>query len=166
MNNDLLQQVYQQYSREIYVYLFTLCKNHDMAEDLRQETFLKAILSLPDDHTNVRAWLYRVARNLCFNQLKRDKHTDESHSADERAPCTDEPEEAVWQSIKNQVLYRAILQLSDVKREVILLHYFSEMPYDEMAKLLGVPAQNLRATAVRAKRELKKIMEEQGYDVS
>lgn len=86
MNNDLLQQVYQQYSREIYVYLFTLCKNHDMAEDLRQETFLKAILSLPDGHTNVRAWLYRVARNLCFNQLKRDKHTDEGHSPDERAP--------------------------------------------------------------------------------
>ena len=43
------------------------------SEDLLQETFLKALLSLPDDHTNMRAWLYLVARNLFFNYYRREK---------------------------------------------------------------------------------------------
>ena len=45
----------------------------ELVEDLLQETFLKALLSLPDDHTNMRAWLYLVARNLLFNYYHREK---------------------------------------------------------------------------------------------
>lgn len=41
------------------------------AEDLLHETFLKALLALPDGHTNMRAWLYMVARNLFYNQQKK-----------------------------------------------------------------------------------------------
>lgn len=64
MEKDILKQLYQKYRKEIYLYLYSLCKNSSLAEDLLQETFLKALLSLPDDHTNMRAWLYLVARNL------------------------------------------------------------------------------------------------------
>ena len=67
MEKDILKQIYQKYRKEIYLYLYSLCKNSSLAEDLLQETFLKALLSLPDDHTNMRAWLYLVARNLFFN---------------------------------------------------------------------------------------------------
>ena len=60
MEKDILKQLYQKYRKEIYLYLYSLCKNSSLAEDLLQETFLKALLSLPDDHTNMRAWLYLV----------------------------------------------------------------------------------------------------------
>lgn len=52
MEKDILKQLYQKYRKEIYLYLYSLCKNSSLAEDLLQETFLKALLSLPDDHTN------------------------------------------------------------------------------------------------------------------
>ena len=55
MEKDILKQLYQKYRKEIYLYLYSLCKNSSLAEDLLQETFLKALLSLPDDHTNMRA---------------------------------------------------------------------------------------------------------------
>ena len=61
------EQVYREYSLVIYHYLLKLGSPEAVAEDLMQETFEKALLSLSDNHTNMRAWLYLVARNLCFN---------------------------------------------------------------------------------------------------
>ena len=45
MEKDILKQLYQKYRKEIYLYLYSLCKNSSLAEDLLQETFLKALLS-------------------------------------------------------------------------------------------------------------------------
>ena len=64
MKDVLLKTLYQTYSREIYLYLYSLCGQTAMSEELMQETFLKARLSLRESHTNMRAWLYTVARNL------------------------------------------------------------------------------------------------------
>lgn len=47
MEKDILKQLYQKYRKEIYLYLYSLCKKESLAEDLLQETFLKALLSLP-----------------------------------------------------------------------------------------------------------------------
>ena len=66
MKSELVEQVYRQYGRELTHYLRAMCNSPEVAEDLMQETFCKALLSLPDSHTNVRAWLYTVARNLCM----------------------------------------------------------------------------------------------------
>lgn len=73
MDKQILQQLYAEYGKEILLYLYSLCRSWDMAEDLMQETFEKALLSLSDNHTNMRAWLYLVARNLCFNAIKKEK---------------------------------------------------------------------------------------------
>lgn len=73
MDKQILQKLYKDYGNEILLYLYSLCGSRDMAEDLMQETFEKALLSLADRHTNVRAWLYLVARNLCFNAMKKEK---------------------------------------------------------------------------------------------
>ena len=67
MEQKLLTLVYEKYHRELYLYIYSLSRNHHIAEDLTQETFLKALLSLPEEHGNIRAWLYMVARNLFFN---------------------------------------------------------------------------------------------------
>ena len=71
MDSEMLCQFYRCYASEIYLYLYSLCKNRELAEDLMQEVFLKALLSLSDAHTNMRAWLYKVARNTCLNELRR-----------------------------------------------------------------------------------------------
>lgn len=63
MGPDTLQECYRRYQRELYLYLRALCASAPLAEDLLQETFLRALLALPEAHTNIRAWLYRVARN-------------------------------------------------------------------------------------------------------
>lgn len=71
MNRKLLEYVYRKYGRELYLYLYSLCKEHTLAEELVQETFAKAILSLSDEHPNFRAWLYKVGKNLYQNYQKK-----------------------------------------------------------------------------------------------
>lgn len=71
MDSKVLEQLYRKYEGELYLYIYSICKDKHAAEDLLQETFLKAILALPDGHTNIRAWLYLVARNLTYNAIKK-----------------------------------------------------------------------------------------------
>ena len=167
--NDLLEQVYHAYSREIYLYLYTLGKNHELAEDLKQETFLKAILSLPVGHTNIRAWLYAVARNLYFNHATREKKIAVSlddEMTDEPVDSSQPPEESVLGKLQNRALYDALLTLNETKREIILLQYFSGLSGREIAALLGLREENVRVLSYRTKKELKNYMEEQGYGLS
>ena len=167
IERHLLEQVYRQYEHEIYLYLYALCQSHETAEELVQETFLKALLSLPDRHTNVRAWLYTVGRNLCYNRLKREQSAKAYYAdAEARAPDTDEPEAALLRHSRQQALLRAMGKLNPMKREVLLLRYWSGLSYQEIAALLGAPPSRLRAVACRAKKELKTIMEEYDDDLS
>ena len=71
MDNEILLKLYSLYQKELYLYLYSLCGDRHLAEDLLHETFLKALLALPDGHANMRAWLYMVARNLFYNQWKK-----------------------------------------------------------------------------------------------
>ena len=73
MENEVLMRFYRAYSREIYLYLYGLSHNRQLSEDLMQETFVKALLSLQTADTGVKAWLYKVARNLYFNTYRKDK---------------------------------------------------------------------------------------------
>lgn len=71
MDNEILLKLYSLYQKELYLYLYLFVADRHLAEDLLHETFLKALLALPDGHTNMRAWLYMVARNLFYNQQKK-----------------------------------------------------------------------------------------------
>ena len=114
MEKDILKQLYQKYRKEIYLYLYSLCKNSSLAEDLLQETFLKALLSLPDDHTNMRAWLYLVARNLFFNYYRREKEKVPLGEVQQiQNTASQEVLEGILKEEKNRLLYQAMGDSAD-----------------------------------------------------
>ena len=162
MEKDILKQLYQKYRKEIYLYLYSLCKKESLAEDLLQETFLKALLSLPDDHTNMRAWLYMVARNLFYNQQK--KKSQEILMEEQKCfPEKNRDEdllEKILEEENRRILYQAIRRLEVKKREVIQMQYFGGMSQKEIAAVLHITPENVRVLAYRAKKELKKDLEE------
>lgn len=166
MDNQIIEQLYQMYGREIFLYLFSLCKNREMAEDLKQETFVKAMLSLPKQHTNMRAWLYMVARNLCFNQMAKDKrYTDFEDYENQLGESEDILERYILRE-EQRVLYLALLQMPTPKKEILQLQYFSGLSLKEIAALLHLSYESVRVLKHRAKQDLKKILEENGYEIS
>ena len=167
MDNRLLKQLYQKYQKEIYLYLYSLCKNRELAEDLTQETFLKAILSLPDEHTNVRAWLYMVGRNLYFNYRKKAgkeltlEDVDESVYAESLTVL-----EHLLLDERRRLLFQALQHLKEEQREVLMLQYFGGLSQKEIAALLRKTPENIRILAYRGKNKLREYMEANGYDIS
>lgn len=165
MDHHLLEQLYDAYYHELYIYVYSLCKSHSAAEDILQETFLKAILSLPETHGNMRAWLYRVARNLTFNLMKRDKYRAES-KLEPLITQEDEPLEKLLRNETYQVLYEGITNLSKVKKEVLVMQYFSQLSLKEIAVIMHISPENVRVIASRARKELRTYMEGKEDDLS
>lgn len=162
MEQKLLTLVYEKYHRELYLYIYSLSRNHHIAEDLTQETFLKALLSLPEEHGNIRAWLYMVARNLFFNYREK---ASRNVSLEEEMKRSDEEKDLLANMIENErklQLYQALKKLDIKKREILLLQYFGDLSQKEIAAVLHITPENVRVLAYRAKKELKKYMEQQG----
>lgn len=168
MQKQLLQKLYIKYQKEIYLYLFSLCRNRDIAEDLMQETFLKALLSLTDEHTNMRAWLYTVARNLYFNYRNRERRNVPLEEIGDTL-CDEEGVNVLNQLLADErlrLLYQALQHIGEQKREILTLQYYGGLSQKEIAVLLKISPENVRVLAHRGKRELKKYMEAKGYDIS
>ena len=168
MDNQLLKQLYLKYHREIYLYLFSLCRNPDTAQDLTQETFLKALLSLQDHHANMRAWLYMVARNLFFNQQRKEKRSVPLEPLEETLLDENAAEELnqLIRDERSRLLYQALQHLGEQKREILTLQYYANLSQKQIAILLKLSPENVRVLAHRGKREIKQYMEENGYDLS
>ena len=170
MDNDVLAVVYRTYSREIYLYLYGLSHNRQLSEDLMQETFAKALITVATADTGIRAWLYKVARNLYFNTYRKDKRLiigleNARNKAEIRVEIEESPLSKLLRTEREKALYKALNKLEGKKREVLLLQYFSGLSGKDIAKLLNITTENVRILAFRGKKELKLYLEEAGYEI-
>ncbi len=158
MDQKLILQLYSRYGKELYLYIFSLCRQEETAKDLLHETFLKAMIALPEGITNTRAWLYRVAKNLVFNQMKKQKW----EAAEENLPEPSTDEDLLADYLRDEryrILYDAISRLEERKREILVMQYFGNLSQKEIAAILHMTPENVRVLACRAKKELKREME-------
>lgn len=175
MDKALLEELYQRYGAEIFRYLYAMCRDRLLAEDVMQDAFCRALISLPTSHVNARAWLYMVGRNLLINEMKKRKRelcSDDMESRDVQRRKSGEgiadgdPEEQAIRKEENSMLQEALLSLDERKREILILNYFERFTLKEAAVIMGISYENARILSMRAKRELRRIMEVNGYEIS
>ena len=161
MDGRLLAELYDKYREEILLYVYSLCHSMEAAEDITQEVFVKAILTLSDHHDNFRAWLYTVARNLTYNYGR--KNVNKAKAVEKlKYESLTEPDitEKILMKEQYKALYEAIGKLDGNYREILIMQYFSNMQLNEVARVLGITHGNARILAYRARSKLKEIMEE------
>ena len=163
MNKKLLEKIYTLYNREIYLYIISICKSKEIAEDLMQETFVKAILSLADSHKNIKAWLYIVARNLTYNYLR--KHKKEIIDSEIVVEDCVEPMEEIIENENKKKLYKCLSKVNSRTREVLLLQYFNDLSISEISDILEMSKQNIKVISHRGKIKIRQMMEEEGYEI-
>ena len=165
-NEQAMDQFVLKHYPKIYQYCLLRVRDHGYAEDLTQETFLKALLSLDQSHTNMRAWLYTVARNLYYNEVSKNRrvmYVDEyENETEDRANI---PLENILSKERNRLLYHAIEHLPERQREIVMMQYFGGLGQKEIAKVLHMTPENVRVSAHRAKKQMKNYMEGQGYEL-
>lgn len=158
VNKELLGMLYTRYSGELTLYLHALCGSWAMAEDLLQEVFLKAMLSLEDTHPNFKAWLFLVGKNLCRTRMAREGRTVPGPLPQCEAPQVG-PLERLLEKQRDATLYRAVMALPEIQRQVIVLQYFSGLGQAQIAQVTGLSHGHVRVVAHRAKKQLKAMLE-------
>lgn len=160
IENNALIFIYEKYSKSIYLYLLSLCHNHQLSEDLMQETFIKAFMSLDQVSDGMVQWLYKVAKNLFIDNLRKNKNLvlEDSFDMKNISDSTNVLRELITKE-RNRKLYYSIQQLPIKERELITLYYFGELKQEEIAEQLGITYGAVRTGLYRIKKKLLKVME-------
>ncbi len=163
MHEDILEKLYRQYYSAALLYALSLCRDRHLAEELVQESFVRAFLSLGDDAPSFPFWLMKVCRNLYYDHARRQKFLTDAPIPEQADTAT--PESALLAKEETAALFRAMEQLEGIERELIALHYFAARPVQEAAEILGLPYAAARQRLRRARIRLRKLMEEDGYEI-
>ncbi|HEM6204520.1 TPA: sigma-70 family RNA polymerase sigma factor [Streptococcus suis] len=135
----------------------TFADSQDIAQDVLVK-ILEAELVLPFD--KLRAWLYRSAVRAYIDKYRRDKHY---HEILQREFFTSE-QVLVYDQDGYEELYQAVADLSAKYQHVIDLYYFQDMSVKEIAHILGYSQSLVKISLYRGRTQLRKILEERGYD--
>jgi RNA polymerase sigma-70 factor (ECF subfamily) len=141
-------------SPDIYRYAYFLCKNQDLAEDLVQETFIRAwrFLGSLRDERKAKSWLFTTLRREFARQFERYQPRFDDVEPDQLPG----ERSSQWEVL---VVRRAMLDLPLKYREPIVLQVVGGYSGDEIANMLGVPRATVNTRLFRARQRLRKIFE-------
>jgi RNA polymerase sigma-70 factor (ECF subfamily) len=159
---DELRELYEKYAGRIRTLARYTLGSHAAADDVVQTVFLKASQSLASFRGQAApgTWLWRIAVNQCNDELRRRKRTEEVPLdailgwADDSAS----PEQRHGVKEIDQIVARALLELSPKLRTVVALRYVDEMPYDEIAAILGCSIGTVSSRLARALTKLEQTL--------
>ncbi len=150
---EVFDDIYYQTKNVVYYSIFIILKDCQLSEDIMQDTYLKALNKI---HTykrkaHFKSWIVTIAKNLAineFNRRKREMLIDLSEQEYMLGSCASTAE--------NEVLITQIFKvLSDIEKEVILLHIIGDLKHREIAKLLDKPIGTITWIYNKAIKKLK-----------
>jgi RNA polymerase sigma-70 factor, ECF subfamily len=151
----------------LYNFARWIADGSDDAEDLVQETYLKALRSFASFQpgTNFRAWMFRILRNTFLSsRTKFERRMTETLDSEEDGPElaveTETPETILINRCNSQLLQRAIDDLPVHYREALLLCEVEEMSYQEIAEILSIPLGTVMSRLARARKAVRESLRE------
>jgi RNA polymerase sigma-70 factor, ECF subfamily len=154
----------ESYLNGLYGYAVVLSRNKVDAEDLVQETYVRAVGAMnrlrPD--TNMKAWLFTILRNTWFNQCRRSRAVLSVINLENEAEiCADpraDPHNQYILSEERTRVQNAIQKLPTNLREIILLRVYEELSYQEIAGILCCPTGTVMSRLSRARSQLRELL--------
>ena len=164
---DLILELYSLYSDQVYRYILLHVGDTCYAEDLTQETYIRAIKSIKSFEGNAayRTWLFTIARNLAVDFHRKQRWT--SFLPDiflSKVKTLDSlPEEILELGEETKQIYRAIRKLKPNYQDVIFLRKLKEFSIMETAQILNWSEAKVKSTQLRALKALKIELIKEGY---
>lgn len=154
------------YEQKLIRYVIYLARDQISAQDVVQETMIKAYQNLRNYNSKYKfsSWIYRIAHNEAMNAIKKDRRIN--RNIDIETISDHGRESDVMHEIDRAILrtdLNVCLKKLDVKyREILMLQYFENMKYTEIADVLRIPTSTVGVRASRAKNKLKEICRQKG----
>lgn len=152
-----LEELYQLYFKDVYYFIYGMCKNKAVAEDITSETFLKALKHESTKVRNIRAWLFTIAKNSYFTYIEREK----IYVGEEIDIFSDVNilEDAI-SSDNLLFIHRNLHILNEPYKEVFMLRVFGELSFENIGIIFQKSDNWARVTYYRAKKQIIKLMED------
>ncbi len=176
-NTEAFSFLVDKYKNLVYQLALRMTGNYHDSEDIAQEAFLKAYRSLPRYNSaySFSSWLYKITLNIIRDRLRKkevtipfstpeDGQREIENNFSPNHDALDElainPEE--WQIRKenNRDLQLAINALPLSQREIIILRHIQNLSYHEIARVLNIPVNSVKARLHRARKQLKELLQE------
>jgi len=153
---EMLGVLFDRYQTPLFGFFYKLTANRPLSEDLVQEVFFR-ILKYRQSYrpgTPFRAWMYQIARNARVDHFRRQRM--ETSLEPEMEPAVI-PGDSAQQQQETQMLYQALLQMPEEKKEVLILSRFQGLKYEEIAHMLGCEVNTVKTKVHRALQELREL---------
>jgi RNA polymerase sigma-70 factor (ECF subfamily) len=156
-----MEMVIRKYRQPLYFHARYIVKDHQEAYDLVQEVFIKAMREtrLYDEDFKIKAWLFRVTSNLCFNAVRNRKRRGtildtmmkpEAFGADQL--------ETIFAGEQRSEVMEALEALTEDHKQILLLRYYDDLSYAEIADVLQVKLGTVMSRLSRARMRLMDVM--------
>lgn len=157
-------QLVTQYQRQVYNLAYRMLQNAQDAEDATQEAFLRAYRALPSFKVGKKfsSWILSIASNLCIDILRRRRYAwlsleDVSFRL---AAETDAPDQAMLRQERADEVQQLLSCLPEKYRLVVILRYWYDMSYNEIAETTGLSLNTVKTRLHRARHMLARALEE------
>jgi RNA polymerase sigma-70 factor, ECF subfamily len=159
-NRDAFSALIHRYSDPLYRHALGMTGSPDVAEDILQQSFIKAYNHLAEVRGRFDAWLFRIVANGCKDWLKNIRRTHVSYDEDDQPSAYATPDEDLDRSELRDDLDRALQSLAPSLREAFVMKHVEGRSYEEMADLLGTTVGALKMRVHRAREALQALLEE------
>ena len=166
-----LEDLYRRYVKPLYFYLYKLCGSESLAEDLTQETFVRATIHI---HTyrdeEARAWLFKVARNVYLDEWRKQRRFTKIpilSSFIKRENSISPyglPEESLLEKELTEQLEDLLQYLPENYRSIIYLREYEQFSYAEIMDALQLTEDQVKVTLHRARKRLAQLAVQKGWD--
>lgn len=150
-----MEELYKQNAKIVYHFLYTRCKDETLAEELLQDTFLKAFESMErfDGSCKISTWLCQIAKHLLYQHWDKEKKASFAELT-EAVPTKSDTEQQVLCRIELAEVLQVLEQMPQDVAQVVKLRTMSELSFKEIGTMLGKSENWARVTFFRAKKQL------------
>jgi len=159
-DRDAFSVLIHRYSDPLYRHALGMTGSPDVAEDILQQSFIKAFHHLAEVRGRFDAWLFRIVANGCKDWLKNIRRTHVSYEEDDQPSNYATPDEDLDRSELRIDLDRALSTLNASLREAFVMKHVEGRSYEEMSDMLGTTVGALKMRVHRAREALHAILEE------
>jgi len=154
-----LEEIYNNYFKDVYFFIYSLSKDKHIAEDVTSETFLKAIKSIESFKGNcdIKTWLFQIAKNSYYSHVRKHKNLVDIDSVPEQKDDTD-IEKSVFSSEESMEIHEILHDLSEPYKEVFSLRVFGELSFKQIGSLFGKTDNWACVTFHRARNKIREEM--------